>query len=190
MAQDQTADRLNELLGPTSSPDTHLLKSSDAFINQQDGLFSEVHDKAFVSFKTYLAASIAVQSMHGGSASEVIRVHQAPEPRAVLWENFHLTSKERRTRSFMANVIVAALIATYTIPVTLLSLLLSENALISFSPTIAKLAVSSRLFSSLIASIQPVCVVILQQVRRRIHTDTSGPELGAVRHTLPRTRCP
>jgi len=66
VAQDQTADRLNELLGPTSSPDTHLLKSSDAFINQQDGLFSEVHDNAFVSFKTYLAASIAVQSMHGG----------------------------------------------------------------------------------------------------------------------------
>jgi hypothetical protein len=125
-------------------------------------LANEVYDKAFVSFKTHLSASIAVQSVHGPSALPM-RVVQAPEPRAIIWENMRLSSAERGARSAVADAFVIALILCYAVPIALLSMMVSQNALISRFPTIAKLSISSRLFSFLVSSIQPICIVALQQ---------------------------
>jgi hypothetical protein len=77
-------------------------KGSDS---QRDTLLSEVYDKAFITFKTFLSASVAVQSMHGTNTS-MMKVSAAPEPRGVMWNNIHLSSHERGTRSLVANVFV------------------------------------------------------------------------------------
>jgi len=93
-----------------------------------------------------------------------MRVARAPEPRAILWENIHLSSSERRTRTLVANAFSCALIAFYAVPITLLQLLVSDTALIARSPTLATLAISSKLFAGLLSSIQPLCIVLLQQL--------------------------
>ena len=69
----------------------------------------EVTDKAFVTFKTYTAATIAAQSMHGSKPS-YFKVSQAPEPRAILWENIHVTTKAERARHILGNMFVLILI--------------------------------------------------------------------------------
>ncbi|GMI08684.1 hypothetical protein TrLO_g12663 [Triparma laevis f. longispina] len=123
---------------------------------------NEVTDKAFVSFSTYTAATIAMQSMHG-SKPGVMAVEQAPEPRAILFENIYVTSKAARTRHILGNAFVAILIGCYAIPTTLISLLVSEAALVSYSPVLARLVVSSGVFTSLTRMVQPLCIVALQQ---------------------------
>ena len=122
----------------------------------------EVTDKCFVSFKTYTAATIACQSMHG-SKPGCMWVTQAPEPRAILWENIYISSKARKTRHLLANMFSMIVICCYAVPMTLVSLLVSENALVSFSPTIARLVRSSGVFGFIVSMIQPMCVVGLQQ---------------------------
>ena len=58
---------------------------------------------------------------------------------------------------------MAILIGCYAIPTTLISLLVSEAALVSYSPVLARLVVSSGVFTSLTRMVQPVCIVALQQ---------------------------
>ena len=123
----------------------------------------EVTDKCFVSFRTYTAATIACQSMHGTRPGSM-EIEQAPEPRAILWDNVYVTTRARKTRHLLANMFVLVLIACYAVPMTLVSLLVSKNSLMAFSPTISRLAMSSGFFSFLFSMVQPICVVGLQQI--------------------------
>jgi hypothetical protein len=50
------------------------------------------------------------------------------------------------------------------VPVALVSLLVSESALVSSSPRLAQLDQASALFSSAIAMVQPLCIVGIQQL--------------------------
>lgn len=137
---------------------------SSAFSNDTiENHLIEVTDKCFVSFKTFTAATVACQSRHGTKPGSM-KVYQAPEPRAVLWDNIYVTSKARKTRHFLANMFILILIACYAVPMTLLSLLISEQSLVANSPTIARLVRSSGIFSFMVSMIQPMCVVGLQQV--------------------------
>lgn len=124
---------------------------------------NEVTDKAFVVMSTFTAATIAIQSMHS-SKPGAMQVSTAPEPRDILWENIYVSKGATRTRSILGEFLVILLISFYSVPVILVSLLVSESALISSSPRLAQLDQATALFSSAIAMVQPLCIVGLQQL--------------------------
>lgn len=124
---------------------------------------NEVTDKAFVIMRTYTAATIAIQSMHS-SKPGAMQVVTAPEPRDVLWPNIYMSKGAQRTRTYIGEFVVMLVITFYAIPVAIISLLVSENALISNSERLQQLDQASAFFSALIASVQPICIVGLQQL--------------------------
>jgi hypothetical protein len=69
-----------------------------------------------------------------------------------------------RTRSYIGELLVLLIIAFYVVPVALVSLLVSESALVSSSPRLAQLDEASAFFSSAIAMVQPLCIVGIQQL--------------------------
>lgn len=132
---------------------------SDAIENH----YNEVTDKAFVEMKTFTASTIAIQSMHS-SKPGAMEVKTAPEPRDILWENIYVSKGAKRTRGYIGDTIVILLISFYVVPVTLISLLVSESALVSISPRLAKLDEASAFFSTAIGLVQPICLIVIQQL--------------------------
>ena len=124
---------------------------------------NEVTDKAFVVMRTFTAATIAIQSMHSSKPGSM-QVNTAPEPRDILWQNIYMSKGAHRTRSYLGEFLVLLLIAFYVVPVALVSLLVSESALVSMSPRLAQLSRASAFFSAVIALVQPLCIVGLQQL--------------------------
>lgn len=124
---------------------------------------NEVTDKAFVEMKTFTASTVAIQSMHS-SKPGAMAVKTAPEPRDILWQNVYLSKGAKKTRGYIGEAFVILLISFYAVPVALISLLTSESALISISPRLAQLDQASAFFSSAIAMVQPICLVIIQQL--------------------------
>lgn len=124
---------------------------------------NEVTDKAFVEMKTFTASTIAIQSMHS-SKPGAMEVRTAPEPRDVLWQNIYVAKGAKRTRGYIGDTIVILIISFYVVPVALISLLVSESALISTSPRLEQLDEASAFFSTAIALVQPICLIIIQQL--------------------------
>ena len=124
---------------------------------------NEVTDKAFVEMKTFTASTVAIQSMHS-SKPGAMAVKTAPEPRDILWHNVYVSKGAKKTRGYIGEAFVILLISFYAVPVALISLLTSESALISISPRLAQLDQASAFFSSAIAMVQPICLVIIQQL--------------------------
>eukprot|EP00548_Thalassiothrix_antarctica_P001027 CAMPEP_0194131254 /NCGR_PEP_ID=MMETSP0152-20130528/2063_1 /TAXON_ID=1049557 /ORGANISM="Thalassiothrix antarctica, Strain L6-D1" /LENGTH=710 /DNA_ID=CAMNT_0038825983 /DNA_START=1149 /DNA_END=3281 /DNA_ORIENTATION=- len=135
--------------------------------NPSDGVLeehiNEVTDKAFVVMKTFTASTIAIQSMHSSKPGSM-QVVTAPEPRDVLWDNISVSKGAMRTRSYLGQALVLLLIGFYVVPIALVSLLVSESALVSSSARLNQLDQASAFFSSAIAMVQPICIVILQQL--------------------------
>ncbi len=124
---------------------------------------NEVTDKAFVEMKTFTASTVAIQSMHSSKPGAMV-VTVAPEPRDILWENVYVSKGAKRTRGYIGEAIVILIISFYAVPVALISLLTSESALVSTSPRLAQLDQASAFFSTAIAMVQPICLVIIQQL--------------------------
>jgi len=136
----------------TAPPNAHL----------EDHL-NEVSDKAFVVMHTFTAATIAIQSMHSSRPGSM-QVTTAPEPRDILWDNIYVSKGATRTRSYIGEVVVLLIITFYVVPIALVSLLVSESALVSSSPRLEQLDQASAFFSSAIAMVQPMCIVGIQQL--------------------------
>ncbi|GKZ01136.1 hypothetical protein MPSEU_001065100 [Mayamaea pseudoterrestris] len=137
--------------------------ATDANGDRIEEHINEVTDKAFVVMRTFTAATIAIQSMHS-SKPGAMQVATAPEPRDVLWKNIYISKGAHRTRTILGETLVLLLIGLYMFPVGLVCFLLSENALIASSPRLAQLDQASAFFSAIIALIQPLCIVGLQQL--------------------------
>eukprot|EP00934_Nitzschia_sp_Nitz4_P003426 Nitzschia sp. Nitz4//scaffold25_size161228//3967//7344//NITZ4_002409-RA/size161228-processed-gene-0.175-mRNA-1//-1//CDS//3329544523//3416//frame0 len=133
---------------------------SDGHIEEH---INEVTDKAFVVMRTFTAATIAIQSMHS-SKPGAMQVTTAPEPRDVLWGNIYISKGAMRARSLLGEFLVILVISFYSVPVVLVSFLVSESALVASSPRLAQLDQATALFSSAIAMVQPMCIVTLQQL--------------------------
>jgi hypothetical protein len=124
---------------------------------------NEVTDKAFVVMRTFTAATIAIQSMHSSKPGSM-QVSTAPEPRDILWDNIYMSKGAHRTRSVLGALLVMLIITFYVVPVAIVSLLVSETALVSLSPRLAQLSQASAFFSAVIALVQPLCIVGIQQL--------------------------
>jgi hypothetical protein len=124
---------------------------------------NEVTDKAFIEMKTFTASTIAIQSMHS-SKPGAMEVTTSPEPRDVLWNNVYVSKGARRTRAYIGEILVILLIAFYVVPVALVSLLVSDSALKSSSPRLAQLCDASAFFASAVSMVQPICLVVIQQL--------------------------
>jgi len=101
--------------------------------------------------------------MHS-SRPGAMNVTNAPEPRDILWENVYVSKGAKRTRGLIGDIVVITLIAFYVVPVALVSLLVSESALVSSSPRVAQLAQASAFFATAIGMVQPLCLVGIQQL--------------------------
>jgi Calcium-dependent channel, 7TM region, putative phosphate len=124
---------------------------------------NEVTDKAFVVMRTFTAATIAIQSMHS-SKPGAMQVSTAPEPRDILWNNIYMSKGAHRTRSYLGEFLVLLIITFYVVPMAMVSLLVSESALISSSPRLAQLSQASAFFAAAISLVQPLFIVGLQQL--------------------------
>ena len=124
---------------------------------------NEVTDKAFVVMRTFTAATIAIQSMHS-SKPGAMQVTTAPEPRDILWNNIYMSKGAHRTRSYLGEFLVLLIITFYVVPMAMVSLLVSESALISSSPRLAQLSQASAFFAAAISLVQPLFIVGLQQL--------------------------
>ncbi len=147
------------------------ISESDAIENHTN----EVTDKAFVEMKTFTASTVAIQSMHS-SKPGAMAVSTAPEPRDILWQNVYVSKGAKRTRSYIGEAIAILMISFYAVPVALISLLTSESALISNSQRLAQLDQASAFFSSALAMVQPICLVIIQQLLPPIFIQLSKAE--------------
>ena len=142
---------------------TDLSTSEEGNFDSIEDHTNEVTDKAFVVMRTYTASTIAIQSMHSSKPGSM-EVTTAPEPRDILWENVYFSKGARRTRTFIAEFICLFIIVFYIVPVALVSLLVSESALITLSPRLNQLDKASSIFSAAIATVQPLSLVCLQQL--------------------------
>ena len=151
------------LFGRPNADDDPIGHTEDGAVDVLENHANEVTDKAIVVMKTFTASTIAIQSMHSSKPGSM-QVTFAPEPRDILWDNVYISKGAKRTRSFIGDILIILLIAFYVVPVALVSLLVSESALVSFSPRLAQLDQASAFFSSAIALVQPICLVGIQQL--------------------------
>jgi hypothetical protein len=76
--------------------------------------------KAFITFKTFGAATTARQVIHMQLAGHMA-VSEAPEPRDMFWKNMYLSRRSKMIRTFIVEVFVVFLIVFWVVPVTILS---------------------------------------------------------------------
>jgi hypothetical protein len=81
--------------------------------------------KAFVTFKTFTAATISRQVIHMQLAGHMA-VTEAPDSSDVIWGNMYATRSQLFLRRVFVEAIVLLLIVIWVAPVTLISFVLSE----------------------------------------------------------------
>ena len=116
--------------------------------------------KAFVTFKTFTAATTARQVVHMQLAGHMA-VSEAPEPTDMTWANLYSTRTGTMLRRFVVESFVMLLIIVWVAPVTLISFIVSEDALRGYSPLIDKWCNQSNLFLSAVELVQPGALVAI-----------------------------
>ncbi len=119
--------------------------------------------KAFITFKTFTAATVARQIIHMQRVGHVA-VSEAPEPRDIYWGNLYYTRKGTIFRKFLVNVIVSTLILFWIVPVTFVALFTNSDIIRQSIPVIDRFCNYSNFFTSLIALIQPACLLGIMQL--------------------------
>ena len=119
--------------------------------------------KAFVTFKTFTAATIARQVVHMQLVGHMA-VSEAPEPTDMMWTNLYSTRTGTMWRRFFVESVVLVLIIAWVAPVTLLSSVVSEEALRRYSPLIDKWCETSELFDSMVELVQPAALVAIMNL--------------------------
>ena len=119
--------------------------------------------KAFITFRTFTAATIARQVVHMQLVGH-LAISEAPEPTDVTWINAYTTRTNTLWRRMLVEVIVLFLIIIWVAPVTLISFVVSEESLRTNIPFINAWCVHSGLFKSLIELLQPGALVAIMNI--------------------------
>ena len=114
--------------------------------------------KAFVTFKTFKAATISRQVVHMQLAGRM-SINEAPEPSDITWINLYSSRKGTLVRTFIVEALVLFLIISWVAPVTLLSFVFSKSALSGYFPFIKTWCDNSRIFNSIVEIAQPLVLV-------------------------------
>lgn len=121
---------------------------------------SEALDAGFVTMRSFAGVAVATQVFHAATPGGMV-AKVAPEPKDVFWPNLGVfPSRSRRTtRRVLANAIVALLLIFYVVPVTLLSFVLSEQAVKAKWPSMAKLCDESLFVNVSVQMLQPAGLI-------------------------------
>lgn len=119
--------------------------------------------KAFITFRTFTAATIARQVVHMQLVGH-LAVSEAPEPTDITWQNIYMTRTGTLWKRLIVEFIVLFLIVIWVAPVTLISFIVSEDALRSNIDFIDEWCGASVLFRSLIELLQPGALVAIMNV--------------------------
>ena len=76
--------------------------------------------KAFVTFKSYTAATVAKQVIHMQLADHM-EISEADEPRDLRWNNLYTSRTVKSMRFFFSQIVVLFLIAFWVVPVSLVT---------------------------------------------------------------------
>jgi hypothetical protein len=119
--------------------------------------------KAFVTFKTFTGATIARQVVHMQLAGHMA-ISEAPAPTDITWMNMYAT----RTGLFWRRVFVETMVVLLTIvwvaPVTLLSYVVSSDALRSFFPWLDEWCDRSQWMTSIVSLAQPGALMAIMNL--------------------------
>ncbi|KAH8065803.1 hypothetical protein JL722_186 [Aureococcus anophagefferens] len=124
------------------------------------GRRATLYDTGFVTFRAFTGAAVATQVFHAATPGGMV-ASMAPEPRDVFWKNAELSGKQRTTRRVVADCLVVLLLIFYIIPVTLISLVFSEQALKAHWPALKELASDSLAFDACVKMVQPMALIAL-----------------------------
>lgn len=119
--------------------------------------------KAFVTFKTFTAATTARQVIHMQLIGRMA-ISEAPEPTDILWQNLYTSRTSVFYRRLIIESAVILLNVIWVAPVTLVSFVVSEDALRNYFPFIDILCSRSQWFESAIDLIQPGVLVALMMI--------------------------
>ena len=142
--------------------------------------------KAFLTFKTFTAATIARQVLHMQRVNQ-LSVQEAPESRDIIWENMYISRKVQKSRRFIVEFFVVFLTIVWVAPVTIVSMVLSAEQLRSFFPSLDRLCDSSPIVVSMLQLVQPSAVVILMDILPPILASMAMIE-GCVSHSKVQMR--
>jgi hypothetical protein len=146
--------------GPDQDDEQTGLLSSSAGPSAENRLYLS---KAFVTFKSFTAATTAKQVIHMQLAGRMA-ITEAPEPVDMAWDNMYVTRKQTIFRRYLVEILVVFLIIVWVAPVTLMSYIFSYDALVTFFPILDTWATNSMLFESLLDLIQPLMIVALMNL--------------------------
>jgi uncharacterized protein (DUF2147 family) len=119
--------------------------------------------KAFVTFKSFTAATIARQVVHMQLAGRMA-ISEAPAPQDIYWFNMYATRTGLFWRRVVVETLVILLIIVWVAPVTLLSYVVSADALRTFFPWLDYLCERSAWASSIVGLAQPGALMAIMNL--------------------------
>jgi len=119
--------------------------------------------KAFITFKTFTAATTARQVLHIQLPGR-LAIQEAPQGSDIIWSNMYTTRRSKMFRSFVVDILIIWMIVLWIVPITLASLILSASALRSKHHHLNELCQESSFLASLIQFIQPITLVLLMEL--------------------------
>ncbi|CAN0286874.1 unnamed protein product, partial [Ectocarpus sp. 8 AP-2014] len=137
-----------------------LLGRSQSSIRVRKINFPEMTPRAFVTFKTFSAATVARQVLHGAAPGRMA-AEESPEARDIYWFNTRVTQNQRNRRRVLVEVFLGLLYVFYVVPVTLLYLLLSEDSVTSYADWVADLYDNNTIFAAFVQLLQPIALLVL-----------------------------
>eukprot|EP00611_Tribonema_gayanum_P023537 TRINITY_DN496_c0_g1_i6.p1 TRINITY_DN496_c0_g1~~TRINITY_DN496_c0_g1_i6.p1 ORF type:complete len:942 (+),score=353.08 TRINITY_DN496_c0_g1_i6:140-2965(+) len=114
--------------------------------------------RAFVTFKTFAAATTAMQVLHCSKPGRMDAV-PAPEPRDVCWPNIIVSRRTHTIRWLLVEVVLAALMVFFPVIVTLMSYAISADQITQRSKLMEGLCMRSQVFRSAVELLQPICLM-------------------------------
>lgn len=114
--------------------------------------------RAFVTFRSFTAATTAKQVIHMQLAGRLIMT-EAPEPTDITWVNMYMTRRATWFRQYLVDAFIILLIIVWVAPVTLLSYIFSYDAVTAAIPSLKTLAENYNIVESMIDLLQPIVLV-------------------------------
>ncbi|CAM9401811.1 unnamed protein product, partial [Choristocarpus tenellus] len=125
--------------------------------------FPEMTPRAFITFRTFSAATVARQVLHGAGPGRMSG-EEAPEARDIYWFNTGISKQARKHYRVAVEAFLLLLYVFWVVPATLLYLILSVDSLTARWSWVADLYHSSAIFAALIELLQPVVLLVLMSM--------------------------